>query len=228
VSSSLCLDNTSPAIGQDVTATYTIKNNSSSPITLPILGVGARLNSTNVQDFGLEPNITIQGGASYTKSFTKRITQLGYYTSYVGFVYNGIWINALADSGKSPRADFISRVPDLRMSSGITLNPSSPVVGQTVNAKATIRNYENKPVNISTVGVTNWSNYPVFSPQDYGFKYTVTLAPFGDASGNDYLAFDYSKALPVASNNYQAWVDYLIGGAWYNVPNSAVSYEVAG
>jgi hypothetical protein len=225
VSSSLTLNDENPAVGQIVGATYSIKNHSSSQITLSHLGVGCRYNETNIQDFGLERNITIAAGETYTKTLYRRFTDIGKFRAYVGYIYQGVWYDSIAEDGKSPTISFSTRQPDIKAISNLVINPSNPIVGQSVNAKATIRNYENKPITINMAGISNWINFPSFTPNDFGWKYDFTLAAHGDISGGDILSFDFDKTLNQASNNYRSWITYMIGTNWYNIGN-AVNYKV--
>jgi hypothetical protein len=68
---SLSLDHTTITRGTTVTATYTIKNNSSSDLQLPEYAVAARLNGA-FYDFGLQYWFYLRAGE--TKTFTAQIT----------------------------------------------------------------------------------------------------------------------------------------------------------
>lgn len=90
LSASLSLSRSSIALGEDVSATYTIKNNTSIKLQIPRFAVAARLNGFN--DFGFKDWFNISPGESITFTETFKPTARGQYTLFPVMNFNSDWI----------------------------------------------------------------------------------------------------------------------------------------
>lgn len=86
----LSLDSNSISLGQFVTATYTIKNNSGFDLQVPRFAIAARLNGFH--DFGVQDWFYLKAGE--TRTFTSQFTPVakGTYRLFPVTLFNGVWM----------------------------------------------------------------------------------------------------------------------------------------
>ncbi len=82
---------TSPAIGQPVTATFTVTNSSSSPVSMGSPTVAVRGPRGTNYDFTAESNVTIPANSTFTYSKTRTFTEAGAYIFFTSTLKDNIW-----------------------------------------------------------------------------------------------------------------------------------------
>lgn len=91
ITTGIGLSDTSPTIGQPVTATMTITNASASPINIGTMVIAARDSLGNNVDFGVVNDVTIAAnGGTYTYSKVRSFSASGSYTLFIAN-WNGVW-----------------------------------------------------------------------------------------------------------------------------------------
>ena len=141
-----------PALGEDVTVSYKLKNNSGVPMTLDAVGVVGRYDNaysgTN-NDMGWNGPVTFADGEEKTFTFTTNVSQLKNYYAWVAIVYKGGYYHYNAWGFL-----MTPHQPNLTLSAPLTINNGSqPSVGQTVPVTVTIKNNEPNPIKFSALGI---------------------------------------------------------------------------
>ena len=92
VTTNLSLSPSSPVIGQPVTASFSVKNNSNVSVTIPAIGVAVRDSRGNNVGYPSDTNVVIAAGSTYTYSKTRAFTgNTGTYKFFITSLYNGNW-----------------------------------------------------------------------------------------------------------------------------------------
>ena len=88
----LTISPANPTLGQQVTATFTIQNNSSQPVNLPAIGVAARDPQGNNVGFPSDVNVTIPANSTYTYSKSRVFSSNpGNYRYWITSLKNNYW-----------------------------------------------------------------------------------------------------------------------------------------
>lgn len=227
VTSPLVLSNTTPAIGEDITATFSIRNTSSVKVVLPFLAVANWYNypAQNNRDIGSTQDYFNPGE---TKQFNlhRTLTEIGSYRAWITFYYGKSWNNPVSSVGATA-ITYRTHLPNIGITVvPVSFSPVNPTTGVSISATTIVRNYEPKPIRLNYLGIANWYDYPRTSSADYGFDKGITLAAFRDPSGLDSRSLSKSTTLTVKSDNYRVWVAMNIGTAWYELPGSVRWYSV--
>jgi len=112
VSTALAISPSAPALNDNVTATFSLKNTSASAVTLRALGVALRLGNSNLnRDFPWQANITLAAGETKDISVSKQITEAGNYFAFISFLsQNAGWYNPAGLAGEATTANFTINV----------------------------------------------------------------------------------------------------------------------
>lgn len=217
--------NNNPVIGEEVTASFQVKNISGRTLTFEGILAGVHgpfcevWDCPNISDFPWAEDITLGYEETYayseTRSFNVESDQ--YLIEFLTYDTHGVW------NSYQPTQQFsVSR--GIEIIQPVILNPAIPFVGQETRASFTIKNYSNKTIAIPHLMVIakgpncdswdcpdGWADYP--------WVHNVTLTP-----GDEYT---YSETRPF----YKAGEGYFADAAfsdsnpwWYSVPNN-VRYE---
>ena len=197
---------TTPAVGQEVTYTFSFTNNLTAPLTFDQVGVVGRLGSVTSganRDFGWQGSTTIAAGATQQFTFTSRITDLGTIYAWPALVYQGRYIqyNNWGTSMTSHKANVTTASP-------LTLTPSNPVPGDSVTLSTTLKNNEDQPVRIDAVGIPI-RFYGVYN-YDVAWAGPVTLAAGATQTITGSIIFD--KPGP-----YTAWASIKVGESYSTI-----------
>ena len=168
-----------PAIGEDVTVKFKLKNNSGIPMTLDAVGAIGRYGSPNSgtnDDLGWVGPVTFADGEekSFT-SFTTNINKLQNYYTWVAVNYQGSYIQY------TPWGFTLTpHVANIVLPSPISINGGTkPTVGQTVPVTVTIKNNEPHPIRYAAIGIPI-RFYSVYN-YDATWQGPGTLAPAGQS-----------------------------------------------
>jgi len=218
VSSSLNLSPASVIVGGSNTASVTIHNYSSSPITYKALGVAVRLNEPawNPRDFTYDNNVTIDAGADYVFEKSKNFTELGNYRMWVAALDNTDHWLSLGSINSSiyqitPQASY----PNLKISTSLSKSPNeTPGLGQEITFNFSVKNNESIGVTLNKLGIANRLNEPSWNPRDFGYQNNVSI---NAGSTYDYSYTTYFTEL----GNYRSFIASKVGNYWYNIPADA-------
>ncbi len=207
---------TSPARGQTVTYTVSFTSSLSENITLDAIGIVGR--AGNVQsgpnrDFGWQGPVTLQPGVTQNFTFTTTIQDTGMVYAWPAISYQGGYVH-YNNWGVAMNA----HLPSLSLTAPLSSTVNSPVAGQTATLSATIKNNEDQPLRLDSVGipVRYYGNYNY----DTGWAASpITLNPGQTTSVSGNLTFD--KPGP-----YSAWVSVLIAGR-YTTLSDPLNFNVS-
>jgi hypothetical protein len=218
ITSGVTISPANPVSGQPVTASMEITNASSSSITIETLVIAARdPNGKNV-DFPADTNVTIPANSTYKYSKTKTFSAPGNYTFFISGIKNGYWNNSYPESDINSSitrsGSFVIKDNPL-ISSGITLTPASPVLGQPVTASMEVVNSSNNPITIETLIIA--ARDPNGKNVDFPADINVTI------SANSTYTYSKTKVFN-EPGNYNFFSSSIKDGYWNNsYPKSSSS-----
>jgi hypothetical protein len=215
VSSSPTLSPQMPALGEPATASFTIRNDSPTPINIGQILLAGRDPQGNNVDFPTDNDVIVPANGTYTYSKSRIFSSAGVYRMFIANFNNNKWdmdYPKNADSTITRSANFSIKDNPL-VTTGISLSPSQPVAGQPVTIQMSIRNDSSMPVNIGMLVVAARDpkggniDYPgdsdltIPANTTYTYSKTRTLETAGDY--NFFIAnlkdskwsFDYPKSI---------------------------------
>jgi hypothetical protein len=204
--SSFTQSTTTPTIGEPVTVSYTLTNTLSSSITLDTALIADRFNGTNL-DFAGQGTTTLTAGQAKTITGTFTPTSVGQYQVWPSYSLNDVWY-----SGQTVNIN--ANLPSLSLTSGPSISPEFPLVGQQFTPSFTIKNTGNQPAYIGTLLLANRT---AGLNTDYQ-SVTTSIQP-----GQSYT---YTDTRTLANTTLQTgWVSYkLANGIWYD-PGDQIGYR---
>jgi hypothetical protein len=210
VTTSITLSNNSPAIGESLTASFSITNKDSYPVTFSYIGASNRLGSYYGPgyDFGWDQNITLAPGEIHSFSKSRVMTEQGTYGTWIAFVINGTFYYALPDTTQAVSTAYIARAPNITVTNGLAVNTASPIAGQNSTYTITVINREPNRINFSNLGIQG-RRLEDMSGGDIYWDSNSFIEP------NTPYSITASRALPVG--HYSTWPAVQIGNAFYNI-----------
>ncbi len=198
----------SPTLFQPVTATFTIRNNSSSPVTVPFVAVAVRDAANNNVGFPGDSNVVIAANSTYTYSKTRTFTgNPGSYRFFVTSFSNNIWDDARpANLPSAPRSITAKVYNNPVISTGLGLSPSSPSIGEPVTASFTVQNNSSSSVTIPSIGVAVRDA----AGNNVGFPGDSNVVIAANST------YTYSKTRTFTGNpgSYRFFVTSFVNGSW--------------
>lgn len=154
VTSGVSISPTNPVVGQPVTVTMKIHNAGASPVPVGFMAMAARDPHNRNVDFGGE-DVTIPAGTTYTYSKTQTFTSVGKHTFSIVNFRNGSWNSTYPSSANNTiqRSASVNIGDNPTITSGITVSPATPAIGEPVTVSLTVRNSGTSDVNIGTIAV---------------------------------------------------------------------------
>jgi hypothetical protein len=208
ITSGITLSPSTPTLMQPVTASFTVQNNSSSPVTIPAIGIAVRDSLGNNVGYPGDSNVTIPANGSYTYSKTRTFTSnSGAFRFWVTSLINNSWNDNYPAGGPSTSRNLLAAVYDNPlMTSGLTFSPSTPGLNQNVTVSFTINNYSSSPVTIPAIGVA--VRDPNGNNVGYPGDSNVTIPANG--------SYTYSKTRTFTgpAGTYRFWVTSFINNTW--------------
>ena len=191
---------TTPALGQTVTYTFSLTNTLSNSLTLSAVGVVGRLGDVNGanRDFGWQGPVTLSSGQTQQFTFSTIIKDTGTLYAWPAVYYQNSYTHY-----NNWGAALSIHLPNLSLSTPFSSTITNPIAGQTATLSATIKNNEDQPIQLDSLGIpvrfygtynydTGWSMSP------------VTIQPGASQAVSGNLLFD--KPGP-----YTAWASAEIG-----------------
>jgi len=138
-----------------ITASFDITNNADYPVNVGGVGVCARLNGYNF-DFGFDHSVILQARQTLTISKSRIMNEAGdlrifvcsYNENLGGFASD---VYPYTFNGNTIRSLQLAILDNPLISSGISLSPSTPSIGQPVTATMTLKNNGTTPVNVGSM-----------------------------------------------------------------------------
>jgi len=198
---------TSPIPGQDVSASYTIQNVTSSPITIQASVLQCRYNQTTTCDPAWGGPVTIGAGDQQAFDTDIGTVQAGSYTLTPYFEIGGTWYRYLSSVAGADSLPFTvpPYVASVQLVGPITSSPASLIPGQSVTVGYTVKNTGTDPAifqnSILQCRLNTTTNC------DPALNAPVTIAP-GDQQ-------TFSNTFTVKAGSYAFTPYFEQNGAWY-------------
>lgn len=213
--------NLTPALGEDISIKFKIRNNLNVPMRLDAVGIVGRYGNPYTganRDFGwVGPEQFAAGEEKSYTTFTSNVKELSTFYTWVALRYGEKYIHY-----NNWGFALNPRTPNLSISSPLLLTPESGLsAGQVVNYTFTIKNNEPKPIRIDSLGVSvRYFGVYIYDPQPL---VNATLSASG-ASG-DSLSYTGTTTLD-KSGPYDTQTQFKIGTIVVKL-NQPVNYIVA-
>ena len=206
------LPHTTPAVGENISVKFKLKNTLPVPITVSNVGVvGRHAGSNSNYDLGWTDSVTFAPGEekSFT-SFSRIVEKADTLDTWVAILYNNTYTHYSAY-----KFTLTPHAPNLTLSAPLILNSgNTPSVGQVAPVTASLKNNEPYPITVSAAGLPirfyNTWNY------DAAWVGSHTFAAAGQAG--DTLALNGSVLLD-KPGPYTLWASVLQGGSYQTVGN---------
>jgi hypothetical protein len=156
ITTGLSLSPANPAVGQLTTVTFTITNDGDVAMPVNDIAVAVRGPKGQNVDYGLDKDVMVPAGGTYTYSKVQSFAATGTYAMAVAnYRASSGWSSTLPASAtpSTVRSLNFSVKPNPRVTGGLSLSPASPQTGQNVTATFQIRNDSESPVNVGLVAV---------------------------------------------------------------------------
>lgn len=204
------LPNTAPALGEDVTVKFKLKNTLPVPMTLDAVGVVGRYGnpySGSNHDFGWVGPATFAPGEEKTYTFTHNIKDTTNLYVWPALTHQGSYVHYNAWG-----FNLAPHLPNISITAPLTINSGSPAYSQTNAVSVTIKNNESHPIRYSALGVPA-RFYGVYS-YDTAWQDAGTLAASGQTGDTVNLSGSifFDKHGP-----YSVWTSILINGRYITV-----------
>lgn len=146
MTSDISVEPSNPVPGQTTTITYTVRNFGTLPAIYQDAILQCRRDTFANCDGVYTGALTIDPGSSHTFTETISVPLSGSYSFKPYFMQNGAWYLYQPNNFVPQKTLTVEPyVPDLRLTSPITLDPASPSIGETVTVQYTVKNFGSKP-----------------------------------------------------------------------------------
>ncbi len=211
--SSFSISPQNPAVGEQVTATFSFKNESSSDITLDF----ARATSRNIYSpydaapFDLRSSILVPAGGDtgpiqVTRSFTRDST----YKFWVYFYYNEKGYVPSNESGvSSPKYLNLLPITSKIKLSSLSLSPSNPAVGEQVTATFSFSSTMVSDITLDFARATSRNIYSPYDAAPFDLRSSI-LVPAGGDTGPIQVTRSFTR-----DSTYKFWVYFYYNGKGY-------------
>lgn len=214
----------SPFRGQYLEYTFTLTNNLSVDLPINAVGVVGKLgdpvNGAN-RDFGWWGPVTLHSGETLQFTFNTTVRDVGNIYVWPALNYQGTYVH-YNNWGVRMQAHY----PKLTLTTPLSSSDNSPVAGQTFTLTTVVRNDEDVPMSIDTIGI------PVRFMGAYNYdtawaNSSSTLSPGQSKTVSGSLTTD-------KAGSYTTWVSALVGGMYntlspiinFNVPNPTPNFSL--
>ena len=208
----LTLDNTTPRVGDTVTGSFKVKNNSTRMVTVnkSLCYIMRSVNQINY-DLGCLPIGTLSPGQELTFSAGRQILDTGQYKAYFSLFDGTYWYdNSSFDqaTGAEPTTLQFNAKSTPTLTQGLTLNTTTPAVGSTIVGNFKIKNNGTTSVTVNKSLCYIIRGGPAGSNNDLGCLNIGTIAP-----GQE-LTFTGSHTI-AAAGQYRGFFS-MFDGTWHD------------
>lgn len=204
------LDIETPRAGQNVTASFKVRNYSDNVVNIGKIGIAVRDPDGKNVDVGSVNLSSLTAGQEYTYSGSRAFTKPGTYTAWITVYRDGKWDDTTyptPESAAVKRKMTFTVKPSPTLTQGPVLDITTPRVGQSVAASFKVRNYSDSAVNVGKIGIA--VRDPDGKNVDVGSVNLTNLA-----AGQEYT-FSGSRSF-TKPGTYTAWVTVFHDGKWDN------------
>lgn len=208
----LTIDNATPRVGDTVTGSFQVKNNSLQSVVVnkSLCYIVRGPNNTNY-DFGCLPIGTMTAGQTLTFSTSRKLNNPGQYNGFFAMYDGTYWYNNWAFAkaiGTEPTTMSFTVKGTPTLTQGLTVNSTTPSVGSTVTGTFKVKNNS-----ASDVVVNKKLCYIVRGPNNG--NYDLGCLDISTISAGQELIFTGSRAVPIAGQ-YNGFFAMYDGTYWYN------------
>lgn len=213
----LSMTNTTPAINQETTGTYRVKNTGGQAITIEYLGIQGRLdgNLNGVSaDFNWVQNLTLQPGEEYTYSSGRSFNRIGSWRLRPNYRMNGGWSDVHRENGTvnelwvNVQASSPGR---LVLIQDLAVSAANPALGQEIQGSYRVKNDGGAPITIEYLGIQGRLNGDINGTAgDFNWVQNLTLLP-----GQEYV-YSSRRSFDI-SGNWRLIPNYRMNNVWSDV-----------
>lgn len=212
ITQGLTLDNPTPRVGDTVTGSFQVKNNSlqSVAVNKSLCYIVRGPNNTNY-DFGCLPITTLAAGQTLTFSSTRKMNDAGQYNGFFAMYDGSNWYNNWTFTkavGTEPTSISFTAKGTPTLTQGLTISSATPAIGSTATGTFKIKNNS-----ASDVTVNKKLCYIVRGPNNA--NYDLGCLDVTTISAGQELTFTGSRTIPVAGQ-YNGFFAMYDGTYWYN------------
>ncbi len=148
---SFATNDSTPAVGQPLKATYRIYNNNSYPMTFRRIKVDVYLSNGKRADFAGLSGVTIPA-KSYIDRVERRVVDTtATHTLRVAYQYGSTWRRPVLGSGVPSTLSATPHYPVIKVVSSLNITPAAAIAGSTFTATFKLKNYEKATVYIGSL-----------------------------------------------------------------------------
>ena len=206
ISSSLSLSDSTPAKGQSVSVSFTIKNNASTDVNMGYLVIAARDPDGNNVDFPGFSDVVVPANSTYTYTSSRSFGKTGAYSAFIANYDGKSWRTNLPSSSTSilQKIDFTTHDTPI-ITSGISLAPVHSVANQPVTASFTIMNEGDTATSVGSLLVA--ARDPQGNNVDFPMDQNVVIPA--------HSTYTYTKALAFSlPGTYRAFIVNYRNNIW--------------
>jgi hypothetical protein len=209
VTASLGFSNLSPAAGETLQASYTLKNTSDSAITIDAGLADQNTRTGQWNSFSPQRNITLTAGETKTFTFNKTVRFPGPHYTWISIGYAGTWYNAKSASNQLVNYSYIVQSPErvLPVSASLAFSNLSPAAGETLEGGFTLKSNAKTPITVD-VGFAD-QNIQNGKWNSFSAQRAVTFSP-GETKR---LNFSKTAKFP---GLHRSWIAIGHDGVWYD------------
>ena len=201
-----------PTIGQPLTITYTVRNNSTQPASFENAVLQCRDEAINSCDSTYTGPLTIAVGQSRTFSQTIVPGSDGAYVLTPYFLMNGIWYTYISN-----QPSLTIDVPDIRLTGDFSVSPTTPIPGQDMTISYTVKNFGTKTV--SYTGAILQCRFNTISVCDPSPDSSASLASGASQS--------YSITIPAGqAGTYRLLPYFLYNSKWFEFKRGTATSNI--
>ena len=223
----LSLSPAAPLAGQEVTASYTVRNNGSRVITVSGLGVVARgpncssWECSGWHDYPTRSNLTLNPGEEYIYSGKRIFHQPGGgYLVDVAFADGNPWWYTVP--GNQRRSFQVSQA--LEIVEELSLSTISPLAGEAVTARFQVKNVSGNTLNLRRLGIAvkgpNCTSWDCPRSVDFPWEENLTLQP------DEVFTFSAERRFLTVDDGYFAQILFQYTDTDWNHRGRQIDFEV--
>jgi hypothetical protein len=199
---------TSPRAGQNVSATFKLKNYGDIKANAGVVGIAVRGPDGKQVDFGGTDLSQLAANQEYTFSASRAFTKPGTYTAWITSTRDGVVWNdtdsPVLDSDAVQRRITFTVQSNPTLTQGVAFSSPTIHTGEGMTTTFTVHNYASLPITLDGVAVAIRSSS--------GVNYDMPLKGVTIAAGQDYI-YTATRAFD-KSGTYTAWITSYQNGSW--------------
>lgn len=235
------LNDSYPAVGQPTLVYYRIYNNNNYPMTFERLKIDVRLSDGSRLDYLGVSNYTIPANSYVDRVERRVISSIYKHYHTVMYKHGGTWHKPVLGTGAVRTLPASIHYPNLKISSSLAVSPSSAMAGNRFTATFKIKNYENRPIYVTSLKTRGKVNGHYYDFPGLRAKiptlstYTYSQSLIIDEGVTHFAKINYRyyngkwSSVPVLSGvrNYRYFKVYIETARLENIPLPATTGKTA-